>query len=121
MTYFDDDAWERDKDTLQLKSFKEYLNAKDEKDPGHPYQFVPHVIEPSAGADRATLAFLCQAYDEDQAPDERGAMQTRVVMRLHPRLAPDQGSRVAPGQKGWHAGNRPGHLRESEKIHARLL
>jgi glycyl-tRNA synthetase len=46
------------------------------------------VIEPSAGADRATLAFLCQAYTEDQAPDENGKMQERVVMKFHPRLAP---------------------------------
>lgn len=51
-------------------------------------RFTPHVIEPSAGADRATLAFLCEAYHEDQAPDENGAMQTRVVMKLHPRIAP---------------------------------
>jgi glycyl-tRNA synthetase len=51
-------------------------------------RFVPHVIEPSAGADRGTLAFLCEAYCEDQAPDENGKMQTRVVMKLHPRLAP---------------------------------
>lgn len=51
-------------------------------------RFIPHVIEPSAGADRATLAFLCQAYDEDMAPDEDGKMQGRVVLRLHPRIAP---------------------------------
>jgi glycyl-tRNA synthetase len=51
-------------------------------------RFVPHVIEPSAGADRATLAFLCEAYHEDQAPDDSGQMQTRVVMRFHPRIAP---------------------------------
>jgi glycyl-tRNA synthetase len=51
-------------------------------------KFIPHVIEPSAGADRATLAFLCEAYHEDQAPDENGALQSRVVMRLHPRIAP---------------------------------
>jgi len=51
-------------------------------------RFIPHVIEPSAGADRATLAFLCEAYYEDQAPDDKGEMQTRVVMRFHPRLAP---------------------------------
>ncbi len=51
-------------------------------------RFIPHVIEPSAGADRATLAFLCEAYTEDEAPDDKGNMQTRVVMRLHPRLAP---------------------------------
>jgi glycyl-tRNA synthetase len=51
-------------------------------------RYIPHVIEPSAGADRATLAFLCEAYHEDQAPDEKGEMQTRVVMRFHPRIAP---------------------------------
>ncbi len=48
-------------------------------------RYTPHVIEPAAGADRATLAFLCEAYHEDQAPDEKGAMQTRVVLKLHPR------------------------------------
>ena len=51
-------------------------------------RFVPHVIEPAAGADRATLAFLCQAYTEDEAPDENGKPTKRVVMKLHPRLAP---------------------------------
>jgi glycyl-tRNA synthetase len=51
-------------------------------------KFTPHVIEPSAGADRATLAFLCEAYHEDQAPDEKGELQTRVVMKFHPRIAP---------------------------------
>jgi glycyl-tRNA synthetase len=51
-------------------------------------RFIPHVIEPSAGADRGTLAFLCEAYHEDQAPDEKGEMQTRVVMKFHPRIAP---------------------------------
>jgi glycyl-tRNA synthetase len=51
-------------------------------------RYIPHVIEPSAGADRATLAFLCQAYCEDEAPDENGQMQSRVVLRLSPRIAP---------------------------------
>src|SRR6185437_4514926 len=51
-------------------------------------RFTPHVIEPAAGADRATLAFLCEAYHEDEQPDEKGEMQTRVVLRLHPKLAP---------------------------------
>lgn len=50
--------------------------------------FIPHVVEPSAGADRATLAFLCEAYTEDTVPDEQGVPQSRVVMKLHPRLAP---------------------------------
>jgi glycyl-tRNA synthetase len=51
-------------------------------------RFIPHVIEPSAGADRGALAFLCEAYTEDQAPDENGQLQTRTVMKLNPRLAP---------------------------------
>jgi len=51
-------------------------------------RFIPHVIEPSAGADRATLAFLCQAYTEDEVPDETGKPSKRVSLRLHPRLAP---------------------------------
>ncbi len=53
-----------------------------------PERYWPHVIEPSAGADRATLAFLCEAYCEDTAPDENGVPQVRVVLKLHPRLAP---------------------------------
>jgi len=51
-------------------------------------RFIPHVIEPSAGADRAALAFLCEAYAEDTVPDEKGNPTKRVVLRLHPRLAP---------------------------------
>ncbi len=51
-------------------------------------RFTPHVIEPSAGADRATLAFLCEAYTEDEAPDDKGKLKTRVVMKFHPRIAP---------------------------------
>ncbi|MEO6808203.1 MAG: glycine--tRNA ligase [Isosphaeraceae bacterium] len=46
-------------------------------------RFVPHVVEPSAGADRATLAFLCEAYNEDEVGGE-----ARTVLRFHPRLAP---------------------------------
>ena len=51
-------------------------------------RYTPHVIEPSAGADRATLAFLCEAYCEDTAPDENGKAAERVLLKLHPRLAP---------------------------------
>jgi glycyl-tRNA synthetase len=51
-------------------------------------RYIPHVIEPSAGADRATLAFLCEAYHEDQVPNDKGVLETRVVLKLHPRLAP---------------------------------
>jgi glycyl-tRNA synthetase len=51
-------------------------------------KFIPHVVEPSAGVDRTVLALICDAYSEDQAPDEKGKMETRVVLRLHPRVAP---------------------------------
>jgi glycyl-tRNA synthetase len=46
-------------------------------------RYLPHVIEPSAGADRATLAFLCEAYTEDEVGGE-----ARTVLKFHPRLAP---------------------------------
>ncbi|WP_312644191.1 glycine--tRNA ligase [Hydrogenoanaerobacterium sp.] len=53
-------------------------------DPETNEKYVPYVVEPSLGADRVVLAFLCEAYDEEQI-DEK---DTRVVMRLHPALAP---------------------------------
>ncbi|MDQ4130761.1 MAG: glycine--tRNA ligase, partial [Actinomycetota bacterium] len=46
-------------------------------------RYIPHVVEPSAGADRATLAFVVDAYDEEEVEGRQ-----RVVLRLHPRLAP---------------------------------
>jgi glycyl-tRNA synthetase len=46
-------------------------------------RYVPHVIEPAAGADRATLAFMVDAYDEEEVEGEQ-----RTVLKLHPRLAP---------------------------------
>jgi glycyl-tRNA synthetase len=50
--------------------------------------YVPHVIEPSAGVDRLALALICSAYNEDEAPDEKGKLEKRVVMRFSPRIAP---------------------------------
>ncbi len=52
-------------------------------DQGTGERYVPHVIEPAAGADRATLAFLVDAYDEEEVEGD-----TRTVLKLHPRLAP---------------------------------
>src|SRR5437764_1283012 len=52
-------------------------------------RYVPHVIEPAAGADRATLAFLVDSYDEEVVEREgQGEGERRTVLRLHPRLAP---------------------------------
>ncbi len=49
---------------------------------------VPYVIEPSFGIDRAVMAILVEAYTEDQAPDAKGRPETRVVLKLHPSVAP---------------------------------
>jgi glycyl-tRNA synthetase len=51
-------------------------------------KFIPHVVEPSAGVDRTVLALICEAYSEDEAPDDKGKMETRIVLRFHPRMAP---------------------------------
>ena len=51
-------------------------------------RFVPHVVEPSAGADRTVLALLCEAFAEETVTDDKGKSETRNVMRFHPRMAP---------------------------------
>lgn len=53
-------------------------------DPETNEKYIPYVIEPSVGADRVTLAFLCNAYEEQ----ELGEGDTRIVLHLHPALAP---------------------------------
>lgn len=51
-------------------------------------QYIPHVIEPSAGVDRLILALIANAYTEVSSTDEKGKTETRVVMKFHPRVAP---------------------------------
>jgi glycyl-tRNA synthetase len=51
-------------------------------------RYHPYVIEPAAGATRATLAFLFDAYRVEEAPDAKGEMQSRTVLKLDPRLSP---------------------------------
>jgi glycyl-tRNA synthetase len=85
--YFDEVTWERDKATRTTNSFKDWVKDKSPQEI-EKYKYIPHVIEPSAGADRFTLAVLCEAYFEDKQPDEKGNLQERVVMKFHPRLAP---------------------------------
>jgi glycyl-tRNA synthetase len=110
MGVFDDElkvAWEKlpkeKQDDLWRRYFenrKKYLlktglaneqaskNATDDANGLAKGQYIPHVIEPSAGVDRLILALICNAYNEDQAPDEKGKMETRVVLKFHPRIAP---------------------------------
>jgi glycyl-tRNA synthetase len=69
---------------FDLRQHAEHSGEKLEfVDAGSGERFVPHVIEPAAGVGRSVLAFLCDAYDEDDAGGER-----RTVLKLHPRLAP---------------------------------
>jgi glycyl-tRNA synthetase len=51
-------------------------------------RWTPYVIEPAAGLTRAVLAFLLDAYIEDEAPNAKGVMETRTVLKLDKRLAP---------------------------------
>jgi glycyl-tRNA synthetase len=51
-------------------------------------RYVPYVIEPSFGLTRALMAFLIEAYAEDEAPNTKGGVDTRTVLRLDRRLAP---------------------------------
>jgi glycyl-tRNA synthetase len=93
LSYFDEEGWnallqERLAPFAADKAKREEEKKKLEQTEKKKFQFVPHVIEPSAGADRFTLAVLCEAYCEDEVPDAKGKMETRIVMRFHPRLAP---------------------------------
>lgn len=51
-------------------------------------RWIPYCIEPAAGLGRAMMAFLIDAYDEEEAPNAKGGTDTRVVLRLDRRLAP---------------------------------
>ena len=86
--YFDEERWNADAAGRTTNSFKEWMKSNPPAADVEKYQFTPHVIEPSAGADRFTLAVLCEAYTEDKVPDAKGNEETRVVMKFHPRLAP---------------------------------
>jgi glycyl-tRNA synthetase len=74
-----------DRTDYDLKQHMEHSGVNLEyMDPVTNEKYVPYVVEPSLGADRVVLAFLCEAYDEEEL--EGG--DSRVVMRFHPALAP---------------------------------
>ena len=76
-----------DYDLTQHSTFSgQKLDYADPQDQSKKY--IPYVIEPSLGADRVVLAFLCEAYDEETTTDAKGKEDTRVVLHLHPALAP---------------------------------
>jgi glycyl-tRNA synthetase len=72
-----------------LKKHAEHSGQKLEYfDPQQNKKYTPYVIEPAAGATRGMLVYLLDAYTEEEVTDAKGKTDTRVVMKLHPRLAP---------------------------------
>ena len=73
--------------------------------------YFPYVIEPAAGADRAALTFMFDAYDEEMAPTGDGKEEVRTVLRFHPDIAPAQVAvlplsrnvKLTPTARGVHA------------------
>ena len=64
------------------------LQKKDPTTGKQGYRYIPYVIEPSAGLTRSCLCFLLDAYREESGVDASGNEKTRVVLKLHPKLAP---------------------------------
>lgn len=74
-----------DRTNYDLKQHQDHSGKSLEYfDPTDNTRYIPYVVEPSLGADRVALAFLCEAYDEEEV----GEKDTRIVMHLHPALAP---------------------------------
>jgi glycyl-tRNA synthetase len=95
-----DDARKKELSTRYFEHRKNYLvksgvapeqaeqDAKEDAEGLAKGQYIPHVIEPSAGVDRLILALISNAYAEEQVTNEKGKVETRIVMRFHPRIAP---------------------------------
>jgi len=77
-------------------------------------QYVPHVIEPSAGVDRLILALICSAYSEVNETDDKGKTETRVILKFHPRVAPIKAA-VLPLLK-----NKPELVKKAQEVRDRL-
>src|SRR3954454_25408699 len=76
-------------------------------DQGSGERYTPYVIEPAGGPNRSMMAFLVDSYTEDEAPNTKGGVDKRVVLRLDPRLAPvkvavlplSRGDRLSPAAR----------------------
>ena len=74
---------------FDLSQHQEFSGKKVEYfDPQTQERYVPFVIETSIGLDRCVLMTLCDAYREEEITDDKGKTETRIVMKLHPKLAP---------------------------------
>jgi glycyl-tRNA synthetase len=77
-------------------------------------QYIPHVIEPSAGVDRLILALITNAYSEVTETNEKGKTDTRVILKFHPRVAPVKAG-VMPLLK-----NKPELVKKAMEVRDRL-
>lgn len=71
---------------VKLSYFDQQKNDPETGKPG--WRYTPYVIEPAAGLNRALLTYLCDAYAEEAGSDAEGEAKTRVLLKLHPKLAP---------------------------------
>jgi glycyl-tRNA synthetase len=73
---------------MGVEQAKAEKDAKEDADGLAKGQYIPHVIEPSAGVDRLILALIANAFTEVTDTDDKGKSETRVIMKFHPRVAP---------------------------------
>jgi glycyl-tRNA synthetase len=78
-------------------------------------QYIPHVIEPSAGVDRLILALIANAYSETVKTDDKGKSETTYTMKFHPRVAPVKAG-IFPLLK-----NKPELVKKAQEVHKLLL
>jgi len=79
-----------------------------------PFKYIPHVVEPSLGVDRTFLAVLTAAYTEDSVPNDKGVEEKRVLLKLHPKIAPYKVA-IFPLMK-----NQPAQMEKGRGIYDRL-
>ncbi|MGA2278738.1 MAG: glycine--tRNA ligase [Verrucomicrobiota bacterium] len=116
-----DELWRRyyenRKKYLVKMGVKAELAAKDATEDANGLakgQYIPHVIEPSAGVDRLILALITNAYSEVTGTDDKGKTETRVILKFHPRVAPIKVA-VLPLLK-----NKPELVKKATEVRGRL-
>jgi len=99
---------------MGVEPAKAEMEAKEDADGLAKGQYIPHVIEPSAGVDRLILALICNAYSEATETGDKGKTETRVILKFHPRVAPIKVA-VLPLLK-----NKPDLVRKAQEVRDQL-
>ena len=99
---------------MGVEPAKAEMEAKEDADGLAKGQYIPHVIEPSAGVDRLILALICNAYSEATETGDKGKTETRVILKFHPRVAPIKVA-VLPLLK-----NKPELVKKAQEVRDRL-